>query len=312
MKINKNKLLTISAYGMLFFISFVFFVYITFPYQVLKEFISTQVFKYSGVNLRIEDLRPSLPLGVKLKNIKMNIGTTDDVLNIPRIQIKLGLLSLLIGNFNFKLHMIEEKGGSVDIQIVHSLLQILNGKMSFPSVCKFNLKKFNIENLVSFILNIVVKQVNNPLLGPFLSQINIKGALNGKGVLNFNSSNIAKSYGDISISVIDGRFQINDVNLNIAEQKFNKALIKAVLKQGVLKIDNNSGLQSNELGINLSGELSLKPVILNSNVKVDIDLWLDGELKNQFGFIIDALTGSVGARANIKLLGSLGQIRAVM
>ena len=60
-----RRTLQFSLMSLLFGFSFTLFLYLTFPYEVLKEAVAAQISKATGYNVQIGDMSVALPLGIK-------------------------------------------------------------------------------------------------------------------------------------------------------------------------------------------------------------------------------------------------------
>src|SRR5690606_32154325 len=93
----KKYLETIVLSG-LFLVCFVFFLFLTFPYEVLKETIAAEISSASGYNIQIGELGPRLPLGVEVGKVSVDLPDGSRGLHFNRITADLSILSLLIGS----------------------------------------------------------------------------------------------------------------------------------------------------------------------------------------------------------------------
>ena len=77
--------------------------------------------------------------------------------------------------------------------------------------------------------------------------------------------------------------------MGLPDQVFKKAQINAIIRNGKLQIDDKSGLQSDELRVDLAGNVTIKEQPLASQLDLKIVLALEKGLKEKFGWLIDAV-----------------------
>lgn len=296
-----------AGYVALFLVTFFFFVYITFPYLVLKEALSAKLGKLTGLDIRMEELDPNLPLGFEATKLSISSSRGGPAIEVQTADVSISVLNLLIGRIGVHVDLETKNGGELSVYTRMSIWKLMDGVM-LPSVFELDANKFPIGPLIGFLLS---SQANsptaNPMISGLLAQISMDGDLNGMIDLDIAADNPSASNGEIDINFKNMSFKINDPSLHVAEQKFKKALLKANMTKGALKFDNNSGFESDELKLGITGDIALKPQLERSNLNLELSIKLDQGLKEQFGFLLDmAGGGGSGDVVKYQLKGVLG------
>ncbi len=301
-----QKLIRPLGYAALFLVSLLFFIYLTFPYSVLKEALTAKIAKETGLDIRIEELEPALPLGFEAKNVKVAAVAGGPAMQIQTAQVKISLLNLLIARLGINVDLESKNGGSLYVGARLGLFGLIFDQNFIPRKVMIEADRFAIGSIVSFLLSkAATSPTANPMFTGILTQIGLDGNLQGEVDLDIDTNNFAQSSGFVNLQLKDARLRIDDPSLNLADQNFKKALVKADLSNGALKINKNSGFHTQELVVDLGGDMNLKPQLDKSTMDVEVSLKLDEGLKEQFGFVLDMAGGSGGA-VKYQVKGTLG------
>ena len=293
-------------YTVLFCFSFVFFVYLTFPYGVLKEALTAQIGKAAGISIRIEEFGPSLPLGFKAKKVRISEGSGGPTLQFDRIDVSISVLRLMVGRLGLSADITVPGGGRLSATAVFSMLKFFD-QTFIPKTIHLQANKFGIADLVAFMTSHLAQSPGtNPMVAPMLTKIGMKGTLNGEVNFDLDTGNLPQSTGDVNLTFADAALMVDDPSLNLAEQKFDKAAIKAAIKGGVFDLSDTSGFHTQGLILDMAGTVKLRPEMGKSLLDININLKLDNELKQQFGFILD-MAGGVGGAVKLQVKGTLDQ-----
>ena len=292
----------------LFLVSFVVFSYLTFPYEVLKEAIATKLSEGTGQTIRIGDMGPKLPIGIEAENVTV-IPSQGPGINIDKIVARIGILSLLIGKFNATA-AVETGGGTADLDINFSIFDLINQEV-VPEDLSFQAVNFPLDGIATYGISMAANGPGaNPMVAPLLSAIGVTGKLTGDLNLDLDTTNPTLSSGQLELRLLNSSLRLSDKALGFKDQNFSKALFKADVKNGQLVVDKESGLVADELFIDLNGRIKLDKYIARSETEIDVAIRLAGALKNEFGFIIDAATGSLkDGQMILKLRGPLGSLQ---
>jgi len=276
-----------------FFFFFFFFLYVSFPYAVLKEFGAAWVTKQTGIRFRMDDLGPALPLGVAMEGIEIEGRDPSRPVKLKSVKLRLNILPLLMGRVGGSLHIRGEKTGSLDASVALGLFDLLGSKIS-PRV---NLEgtAFPVDGLAAFGLGMLAEKqgASNPIVRELLENIVLVGSLQGEVNLNIDADNPIQSAGAVDLALQGAGLSFLNKSLNISEQNFEIAAIKANISEGVLNISNDSRFKSQGLDFEVSGKVILKEPMDASQVDVKLALRLDSDLKQNYGFLL----GSEGEMA---------------
>ena len=292
------------AYIVLAVSSFIFFLYLTFPYEVLKETAILKASEATGLSLEIEELGPSFPLGFKGKEIK--VASTDYQLRFKSAVVSLSFLSFFIGKARVDLSLEDSKNGHLDCEVALSLFDIIQG-VYLPSNIYMESRKFLFGQLVDFALN---QQAQSPgvnlMVKPWLESVDVDGQLDADIDLSIDSKDLKSSEGTAVVKLQNTVLKSLNPNLPIPDQVFSKALIESKLQNGVFTISKKSGFISQDLSIDLSGKVTQKPQLMRSLIDFNLKIVLAAPLQEQFGIIFDALAQrETKGKVNIKIQGPL-------
>ena len=233
MSILKKKALWFTLYGI--FITVVF-LYLLFPSDIVKSRLENAVNSPDFI-LKMEKLRPSLPFGLKLKNITISSASST---NIP---LQGNLLDLQMNPLIFfQKHKYiglsgQAYGGDFDGRIgLASLSQIyppVEGKLKFKNIDLAG---------CALIKTLLGKEITGKAKGN-LSYIPVK-EINGK------------DSGTIALFLTKGTYPLAEPFLGLKRIEFDRGEIKAQLKNGILKMEKLE-ISGQQINCFLKGEITL-------------------------------------------------------
>lgn len=274
----------------LFFISFLIFFLFTFPYGVVKESIIGEVSQATGLNIRVRDVGPSFPIGVDAEDLKISTQDALAQVEFRSVDVTVSILPLFIGQVKVNAELISKNKGVIDASASFGLFKLISGNF-VPSNIYLESKDFELGPIVTLALREKSKTANE-LVKDLMNQITFVGNLSGKTELKLASSEPIQSTGIVDLQLKKASLTINNPNLALAKQVFEKALIKANLSGGKLSLDPNSALNSQELKVGFKGNSVLRNPIENSILDFVIALKLEGTLKENFGFVLSVIGGN--------------------
>lgn len=280
----------IATYVALAVSTFLFFFYLSFPYEVFKESLILKGSEVTGLNIQIGSLSPGFPLG--LEGEQLSISSPKQTIKLQSASANIGFFSLLIGNLKLKLELQDTQQGSCDITMTFSLFDVLTEQDSLvPTSLSVAAHEFMFGQIVAFALNQYASSpTTNLMLKPLLESIELEGKLTADVDLDIDSSDIKSSQGMALLTIQNMVLKSLNSNLAIPNQIFSKVLVKANLQNGELVFDKSSALVSQDLFIGLAGKLTQKPNLSQSLLDFTISLQLGAPLMEQLGFILDTLT----------------------
>lgn len=301
-----NKPLRTAGFVLFFIASFVFFLYFTFPYEVLKETVSSEISSMTGFNVRIGKLDSNFPVGIEAKDVVVNAGG-DKSIQISRLKAKVSLLWLLLGRISVSTEIQDRGGGVLSLDVGLNAFKLIFSQNFIPSHVELESEQFSIGQWIDFALVALSKGSNmNPLVGPLLTKLGFIGKLKADVNLDLDSSDPAQSSGSADIQFKDAMLILSDPTFNLPDQKFSKAGIQAKMSQGSLVVEKGSGFFGNDFVLEADGKMLLKAILSKSLLDFGVKISLKKALKEQFGSILDAVMGgSKEGQINIKISGNL-------
>lgn len=294
---------------LVFIFSFLFFLYATFPFGVLKESLMTMINKGSSYSVRIGKLYPSFPVGLGGSDVEIIKMGSNKSVRLQNVAVRLSLMSLLIGRLRADITLYDATNGRVDAAASFGLFSVLRGAPE-PKNISMSARSYPIGGLFDFALaGIPLPLEYQGFIGSYLEKIAFTGKLNAEVDLGFNSDDPSKSTGEIDISLNDGSFTIEDPSLALDPQKFSKFLIKAKMAKGQVMIDPTSAINSQDLAMTTQGQISLKKQLAESTLDVTLQYRMEGSLRTQIGELLDTLTGGTGGESKWKIGGTFSHIQ---
>ena len=285
-------------YGLVFVFSFLLFVYLSFPYAILKEALVSQISMASGYDIKVAKLGPKLPLGFELEGVQVGVEDASQGIDLKSLEASVSLLSLIIGKVSGTVELVSQNDGYMEVDVGFSLLDLIT-QTFIPRNIELQADGFAIGHISK--LGFAVVDQKFPGFG-FVTEL--KGNLHGSIVMELDPENLSQSPGSMNIQLKKSRLAL-DPGLNLGAQNFEKALIKAKVRSGVVKFDKKSGFHSQLLKIDLGGEIKLKKKIQQSTLSIQVAIQLLKELKDQIGPLLSSVTGSSSGKIQVDIKGIL-------
>jgi type II secretion system protein N len=233
MSILKKKALWFTLYGI--FITVVF-LYLLFPSDIVQNRLEN-AFHSSGFILKMEKLRPSLPWGLKLKNISI---TSASSANIPfqgdLLDVQLNPLSFFQKHTSLGLSG-RAYGGKFDGRVLLASLS----KMYPPVEGNLNFQNIDLAGC-ALIKTLLTKEITGRAKGN-LSYVSAK-EISGNGS------------GTIALFLTRGTYPLAEPFLGLKRIEFDRGEIKAQFKNGSLKMEKLE-IAGNQINCFLKGEITL-------------------------------------------------------
>ena len=283
-----NFLKSKGIYVATFLLSFFIFVLITFPFDVLSGTLSRKMSELTGLDISIESLSSNLPIGIGLEGVKVSLPGGEPT-ELQGVQLGLSLFSLLTGDFGVFFKIDNEKNGELEVDIDFPISEILTGKGN-PSQFKLESKNFLLTDLIKLGFHYYANLPGiNPLIGPMLDQFIVKMSMDSEVDIKIDSSDLNSSEGDANIRFGKLILESTDPALGIPAQNFKKAAFLAKMSAGKLTIDQKSQFESDQLGLNFSGDITLMQTLPRSKLSMEIGMRLAGAIKENIGSLIALL-----------------------
>ncbi len=305
-----SKPLQYIGYVVLFVVSFLFFVYLTFPFNILKESLVMKLNAATGLNISVHNLSPSLLLGMEAQGVRLKAPTGQEV-NFAAIEVSLSTWPLLVGRLRGVLEVQDAQKNPLEVAAGFGLFTLIadatSGRQPLPDKITVKAKNYGLNDLTAFALSSYASQPGiNPLVAPLLEQMEVRGRLNADIALALDLEDPTASDGSLNLSIDEFALAMNAPDFTIDDQIFEKALIKASLSGGSLKIQEGSEFSSQDISMRVSGDLLLKTPLPSSVMNLSIPVQIKGALKSQFGFLIEAmLKGTSDGNIPLQVRGTL-------
>lgn len=296
------KLMTLIILGIG---SFLFFFYFSFPFEVLKEAIAVRASQATGMSIEIGNMRPSFPIGLSIDKLSI-ANPSGNSIKFAKVDAKVSLLRFFLGKLGVNLLLEDEKSGYLEVFTSFNLFSLIQGNVSAPSAFVMEAKKFKIDDIFNFVLKDKAQSPDTSvLIKPLFEAFKVEGKLDANVDFSIDSIEPVNSEGEGQLAFSEMVLLITDSNMTIPNQAFDKALVKANLKDGQLRFDQSSGIVSKDIEITIGGQITQRP-----EVKLDliIGIQLRDALKNQFGWALDAAANKpTDGKLDIHIGGPLNQ-----
>lgn len=305
-----KKIIRISSLVFIGIASFLFFVYVSFPYSILKETIAVNVVKNTGISVSIKELGPSFFLGIKAKDITLS-SLSSSKFTLKEVDVSLSLLSLFVGKIAVDITVRDSKNGFLELYSAIGVFDLLAMQsLLLPSSVDLKANKFEIGKLANFGIKVWIDSGGvNPLLKPVLEKIVFSGRLNSNLDLSLSSQDFTKSSGSVTFKIVGASVEF-DKKMGVPDQIFSKANVTVNLRGGNIEIDRSSGFRSPGLDMKISGKIKQNPKILKSNADLKIQVNLYKKLKDELGSFIPMLFSDASEdELKLKISGPLNRPR---
>ena len=287
-----NKFLTFLIYFVVALSSFILFLYLSFPYHVLKLSMLSKLSDSLSYQVRSEKLSHEFPLGLSLNKVEIeNPGVSK--MSFEKISVSTDFWSLFFGSLNVRLGIKDSVGGDMTLLNQFDLLKFAttgNERKMSPSVFRLRAEDFDVGQIINFFLESKSQDPKvNLLVAPFIESLSVQSKIKSEIEFKSEGDSYSSYSGTLDVDFKNSKI-IFDESTGLPGQLFTKAQIKANLAGGVLNVDKRSILESDQMSIGLSGSVKqnekLERSLCNLFVKVD----LKDELKDQLSFILDVIS----------------------
>jgi len=300
-----------TGVGVIFGVSFLFFLLVTFPYEILKESIANGLSRVTGMTITMDDFGAKFPLGFQARGLSITSqGAKARTMKLSGLSVRVNPLYLLAGKVGARAYIENPDKSSMDVFVALPIWALFGGGVVVPSRIKIESEKFRIDDLAGFALASVAGGPGaNPLLAPVLQGIGVTGKLDGIVDLSLSQSSPQDSSGSIKLKLVDAFLKLSDPSLGLPDQKFSRAGIEGSLGGGILNIDKASGFESEELTLTAGGSVAVKSPLPASQLQIELLVKLQKSLADKFGFLLDAFSGGMarGGELRLQLKGPLSQ-----
>jgi hypothetical protein len=292
-----------TGIGVIFGVSFLFFLLVTFPYEILKESIANGLSRVTGLTITMDDFGAKFPVGFRASGLSVTgSGAKARALKLGEVSVRVNPLYLLAGKVGAKVYLENPDKSSMDVFVALPISALLGSGNFVPTRIKLESEKFRVDDVAGFALSAMAGGPGaNPLLGPVLQGIGFAGKLDGVMDLSLSPSSPQDSSGVIKLKFLDSSLKLSDPALGLPDQKFSKAGIEGSLGGGILNIDKGSGFESEELTLTAGGSVAVKSPLPASQLQIELLVKLQKSLADKFGFLLDAFSGGMARGGELRL-----------
>ena len=309
--------------GIIYFLvglgSFLIFVYLTFPYGVIKEVAVsalTENFRKTGLPVRVAigGLKPHWLTGVKLKDVTItNVTNQHAVITFTNVTARLNMLPLLLGKISIGAS-VSQSSGTLDVAAELPLFSAIRGLLASPSSANIELKNFSLDPFINHALAYAraSKDPGMVLVLPLLAQTTGGGAVSGElSMENPDASHFGKAKGKIQLQLAKGFFHIDDTTLKIPRQNFNDVRIDLGFANNSIEFKNLQ-LKAEDIGVGITGKVALADLPGSvAQADLNFELSMHGEIEKNLGFIVPNMMRCkplVQGELKAKLTGPVSQM----
>ncbi|MFZ9519849.1 MAG: type II secretion system protein GspN [Silvanigrellaceae bacterium] len=326
-RIKKGKRTkTILTYASVGFVSFLVFLYLSFPFNVVNEVAVSklnEIFIQQKLPIRISigSFRPKFPVGANLEDIQVsNVNDSSANVKIGRAVASLNVLPLFIGKIDVDVRL-TQSGGSLEVNVNDSIASIIKNARTpsshLPSGhIRVVFSTFEIMPFVSQALAFV-RSGNNPALQtiqPFL-RTEVSGQISGVAKIDLPDAgeSMDKATADVDLKIGKAYFEMKDETLAIPRQEFSEARIKMKLGKKSIEIPPETKLVANDISVGLSGRMNLMDNLGVNDVKLNLALVLKGKFEENFKTLLPVILGCdlskiSGGKMNVELSGNFSAL----
>lgn len=289
----RRPALRYTSYVGIGFISFLVFLYFTFPYGILKELLTAKISESlaaSGLSMRVSlgKMEPYWLTGVSISNLTISQAATPDTkLTLSEVKTRLNILPLFIGRISVSSEILQGKTGSIRAHVSIPVLDALKGAP--PKDLKVHFKAFALDAFfqqgLAFAKN--SKDTAMLLLQPILAKSSAGGQLSGYvSFVNTDSSQSQGGVSDVKLSILKGFLHIDDNTLQIPRQNFNTAKIDLHMEKNQITIAPGTQFAAEDLDITLGGRVNLASPVGQPEANLNLTLKMSGQIEKNLGLIV--------------------------
>jgi type II secretion system protein N len=239
-----------------------YFIFLTFPFEHVKDQLLPQISKYLPFSLDIKEIRATPLLGLKASDVDLYSSKEDQpqkdsqpIVTIQKMKVRPSLLSFLFGKQALYLHG-WLYGGEIQ------------GKVA---------KRGSSINLVIEWKNIVLGKYEYAI-----EKMKVGGTFSGDVALLIQNRNPAQSEGSMQFAISEGSIK------NFQMYSFSIPDLQDVTGTGRIKVGNRKAtleefsFGSNEISVSFTGDVDLSPSLLQSRMNLKGSVNLSGKSASQY------------------------------
>ena len=272
------------SFAVVFTFSFGLFLFLTFPYEIFKETISNNIKRASGIDVNIGTMGMSLPVGIKLLDVKVSKPGVAQILKFEQVRVNISMLQFMMGNLGLSFKIQKSSGitkkelGQIHLGVKLGILLLIFSKTPpLPSVNLYA-DNFAIDDVTNLAFGILGNSRGiSPMFQPVLEAVKFTGMMTGNMNIVMSGAKAANASGIVNLELKKASLEAGAA---LSRQEFSKMLIKAEVKDGKIMFDKNSGINSRDLSLSIiGGRIVLKEPLMMSDLDVKVDLKMSGDIE---------------------------------
>jgi len=258
-KIIKKTYQGYILYGILLTVCLLYF---CFPSNTFRDYFTKTVSSISPqVLVSVEDVRPSLALGVKFLNAKVSPRTNPEMQFFSAESITFSpRIGSFFGSKSSYLFNCQSYGGNIK-----GTFQFEKNNPETPFDASITLENIYIENLI---------WLSTP------TEYNPKGTLSGTVTLEKQTNSLTHGTGEANLKISNGSVALKEPFLDLESINFDEIQVKLALKNRNIELSHFK-MRGQEIQGTLSGTIRLNREFLKSRLELDGNIELQKAMFNR-------------------------------
>ena len=288
--IKNLKWKNVLGYGALFSVLFLVFLYLTFPYDIIRDAIVRQIESRGSLRANIEDISPFRLTGVRLKGLKLSNAAdpTQVYLNLNEIRVRVRPMQLLRGRIWLDFDLYAYDGGAAGSYCKRG--PVSDVALNFVGM---RLSKYSTRDVIR---KFGVGELDGVLSGQFELHYNPAMKRNSTGLLNLNIDKLKIANATILSSKLpDMTFEPGRIAMKMQNQAFQ-------IEEFALK--------GNQVEMDLTGRITLGDSFKNTRLFLNFRFKPSDDLESALGMLMMGLKEpDANGFYTISINGAPGNIR---
>jgi len=253
----------VAKYVGLFFLTFLLFFYLTFPYDAIKKSLLTKIEEVTGLKIEIASLSSYKIMGIHLKGLKMFMSDdpTKILADLNELRVRLYPSKLLLGRMWVDFDVLGYGGGATGVAVQHK-----GGTELAANFKDIDLMRYN----------------TGPLLSA-LGDIRLVGKMDGKATAHIGSATDKQQQrvtGSVDLDIKDLKITNSTVlNQKLPDITFQNSQIKFNLERKAFSI-REFKLEGDKLSIQLSGRVNFQGSMENARINLTLKFRPDPDIES--------------------------------
>jgi type II secretion system protein N len=256
----------VAGYGALFAVLFFIFLYLTFPFNAIRDTIAKQIESRGNLRVIIDDISPFRLTGIRIKGLKLSDAAdpTQVYLNLNEVRVRVRPTQLLLGRVWLDFDVYAYDGGAAGSYCKRG--PVSDVALNFVGL---RLAKYGMREVVRK-----------------FGSMDLDGMLSGQFELHYNPAVRRNNSGLLSLSVDKMKAShIVILNNKLPDLVFEPGKISFKMQNQAFSVDQFN-LKSNNLEMTMTGRVTLADIFRNSRVFLNLRLKPSDEMESALGIIM--------------------------